>query len=89
MRAIREGKDFAQCVERLGGYRAIDRGMEPILDGLMRNPFGFKFFENDWCRLRYAKTEPIEDIVPGLIVIFTIDENNDVTLEWVEEDIPF
>lgn len=89
MRAIREGPDFRKCVEQLGGYRAIDEAMEPIIDGLMRNPYGFHSFENDWCRLRYARTKPIDDRIPPLIVIFTIDSDNSVTLEWVEEDAEY
>jgi len=80
MRQILEGPDFQQCVERLGGHRAIDLAMEPIIDGLMRNPFGFKYFENNWVKFRYARTKPIGGIVPGLIVVFSIDENKNVIL---------
>src|SRR4051794_664187 len=68
------------------GHRAIDLAMEPIIDGLMRNPFGFKYFENNWVKFRYARTKPIGGIVPGLVVVFSIDENKNVILNWVEED---
>lgn len=84
MRQIIEGPEFAKCVERLGGYRAIDRALETIIESLMRNPFGFQSIENDWVRIRYARTRMIEGYIPPLIVAFTIDENNNVILEWVE-----
>jgi len=50
----------------------------------MRNPFGFPLIENDWVRIRYARTTMIEGYIPPLVVAFVIDENNDVILEWVE-----
>lgn len=84
MRQIIEGQYFAECVERLGGYRAIDLALETIIDGLQVNPFGFPVFENDWCRIRYARTTMIEGYIPPLIVAFVITEENDVVLEWVE-----
>ena len=58
--------------------------METIIEALMRNPFGFPSIENDWVRIRYARTTMIEGYIPPLIVAFVIDENNDVILEWAE-----
>lgn len=84
MREIIEGEYFAQCVERLGGYRAIDLALETIIDALMRDPYGFPYIENDWVRIRFAKTRMIEGYIPALVVAFTIDRNNNVVLEWVE-----
>jgi len=58
--------------------------LETIIEALMRNPFGFPSIENDWVRIRYARTTMIEGYIPPLIVAFVIDENNDVILEWAE-----
>lgn len=58
--------------------------METIIEALMRNPFGFPSIQNDWVRIRYARTTMIEGYIPPLIVAFVIDENNDVILEWAE-----
>jgi hypothetical protein len=84
VRNIIEGPNFSECVARLGGYRAVDRALETIIEALMRNPFGFPSIQNDWVRIRYARTTMIEGYIPPLIVAFVIDENNDVILEWAE-----
>jgi hypothetical protein len=84
VRNIIEGPHFSECVARLGGYRAVDRALETIIEALMRNPFGFPLIENDWVRIRYARTTMIEGYIPPLVVAFVIDENNDVILEWIE-----
>jgi hypothetical protein len=84
VRQITEGEYFAECVERLGGYRALDLALETILDALLLNPFGFPLIENDWCRIRYARTRMIEGYIPPLIVAFVINEDNDVILQWAE-----
>lgn len=54
------------------------------MEGLVSNPFGFPLLENDWCRIRYARTRMIEGYIPPLIVAFVITEDNNVVLEWVE-----
>lgn len=84
MRQIIEGEYFATCVERLGGYRAIDLALETIIEALMQNPYGFPLIQNDWCRIRYARTTMIEAYIPPLIVAFTIDDENNVILQWAE-----
>jgi hypothetical protein len=84
VREIIEGAYFAKCVEQLGGYRAIDLAMETIIDALLLNPYGFPFIENDWVRIRYARTKMIEGYIPALVVAFVIDEDANVVLEWVE-----
>jgi hypothetical protein len=84
VRNIIESDHFSKCVESLGGYRAIDRALETIIEALVRNPYGFPSIENDWVRFRYARTTMIEGYIPALVVAFTINDNNDVVLEWVE-----
>jgi hypothetical protein len=84
VRSIIEGEYFAECVERLGGYRAVDLALETVIEALLRNPFGFPLIENDWCKIRYARTKMIEGYIPPLVVAFIVNENNDVILEWAE-----
>jgi hypothetical protein len=84
VRNVIEGAYFADCVARLGGYRAIDRALETVIEALMRNPYGFQLIENDWVKIRYAKTAMIEGYIPPLIVAFTIDADGNVVLEWAE-----
>jgi hypothetical protein len=84
MRSIRYAASFDAAVERLGGYRFVDEALEPILDGLYRNSWGFRVIENDWIRFRYVITKPTENL-PALFVTFQIELNNDVTMLHAEE----
>jgi hypothetical protein len=84
VRQIIEGEYFAESVERLGGYRAVDLALETIIEALMQNPYGFPLIENDWCKIRYARTTMIEGYIPPLVVAFIITEENDVVLQWAE-----
>lgn len=85
MRELIEAESFKEAVLKLGGHRAIDEVLEPIIEALYRNPQGFPFFENQWVSFRYARTKALE-FVPPLVVIFTIEPNGDVVLRHVEED---
>lgn len=87
MRQIIASKDFDRAVLELGGYRAIDEALEPIIEGLLRNPYGFEKFENDHISFRYARTKST-GWVPALVVIFSINEEKNVVLEHIEKD-PF
>ena len=83
-RSIRYSADFEDCVARLGGWRAVDEALEPIIDGLRLEPYGFPRVENDHVSIRYAHTDRC-GAVPALVVAFTIDEDRNVTLEWCDE----
>jgi hypothetical protein len=86
MREIIEAESFKEAVKKLGGHRAIDEALEPLIEALYRNPQGFPSFKNQWVSFRYARTKTLE-FVPPLVVIFTIDLNSgDVILQHVEED---
>jgi hypothetical protein len=85
MREIIESDEFKAAVQRLGGHRAVDDALEPIIEALYLNPYGFEFFQNDWVSFRYARTKRLE-FVPALVVMFTIQANGDVILQHVEED---
>lgn len=82
-RTIAYSEEFDAGVEQLGGYRAINRALETVIDGLSRNPFAFEKFETDEFSFRYARTRRIGTI-PELYVIFTIDADRTVTLQRVE-----
>lgn len=84
-RQIIYSKEFDAAVEILGGYRAIDRVLEAVIDGLDRNPYGFNKFENDFISFRYAITKPSDD-APSLIVVFIVNDAKDVILEHIEEN---
>jgi hypothetical protein len=84
-REIIYSHEFTKGVEALGGYRAVDRALESIMDGLEKNPYGFHIYESDSLSFRFAISKPIDDM-PSLVVIFTITKNKDVTLEWIEEN---
>ena len=58
------------------------------MDGLYHDPFGYPHIENDFVRIRYAITKQIMDIKP-LCVHFSIDDNNDVELLYVEEHLAY
>lgn len=85
-RQIIYGLAFTRGVETLGGYRSLDRAIDTVLDALYRNPFGFNKFENDHISFRYAITEVTADL-PSLVIVFSIGENGDVTLEHIEEKL--
>jgi hypothetical protein len=84
MRQIIESEQFNKAVRALGGHRAIDEALEPIIEALYLNPYGFEFFQNEWTSFRYARTKEV-DFIPPLVVIFTI-ENGNAILQHVEED---
>ncbi|WP_223478812.1 hypothetical protein [Oricola indica] len=85
MRQIIASSGFDEAVIALGGYRAIDLAMEPLIDGLIRDPYGFPSFESDLISFRYVRTKRV-GIVPALVFVFSIDGDKNVVLEHVEED---
>ncbi len=85
MRQIVESESFKEAVRNLGGHRVVDEALEPIIEALYRHPYGFEFFQNDWVSFRYTRTRALE-FTPPLVVIFTIEPNGDVILQYVEED---
>lgn len=87
-RKIIEEHSFSDAALRLGAY-AVDRAMEPIIEALVRRPYGFHSIENDFVRFRYAVTKQIGNI-PPLVVTFTIDDDGTVRLRHVEKaDFPY
>lgn len=83
MRTVIFSAQFDKCVEELGGYRALDVVLDPVVDGLGRNPWSFEKFETDHFSFRWARTKKRGDI-PPLFVIFEINEDRTITLQRVE-----
>ena len=86
MRVIRESAEFTRAAAALAHAELVDTALDPIIDSLRRNPYGFALFENEWCKIRYAQTEAIGDVLPPLLVAFSIEEDDSVTLNWIEEN---
>lgn len=83
MRSIISSHEFDRQVEALGGAKALDEVFLPLVDVLTVNPYSFPLFENDFTSFRYALTKE-NAVTPALAIIFTIDENKNVVLEWIE-----
>lgn len=74
-----------EAANRLGGYERIDSALEAVYIGLAINPYDFPVIESDhFYRTRYLVTLPTGSL-PGLVWLFTIGEDNNVTLTHVEE----
>lgn len=86
MPQIIESREFRRAVNALGGHRVIDPALEPIIEALYHNPHGFPLHSNEWMNFRYARTKALPT-TPALVVIFTIEPNDDVILQHVEEDL--
>lgn len=89
MRSIIWSEEFARDVEHSGGARLIDEALSPVMDSLMRNPYGFRIFENDFTSFRYAKTAAIPGKAGELTIVFTIEPDKSVVLRMLVEDLPF
>lgn len=89
MRQIIWSEDFTASVDALGGAAVVDQALEPVLEALSRNPYGFQHIENDWVSFRVVRTKAIGFDVPALVIVFTIDEDKNVVLQLAEEDLPF
>lgn len=85
-REIVETEEFRAAVEKLGGARFVDEALSTIMDGLMRNPYGFPKWESDlgFLSFRWARTTRI-GLIPPLVFIFRIEKGT-VYLEHVEEE---
>jgi hypothetical protein len=75
--------EFDEQAKVLGGIKIIDQALRPVIDVLERNPRAFGVIQTSWFRVRYAITRQFGNI-PPLLVIFSIDEDDDVLMEWIE-----
>jgi hypothetical protein len=86
MRSIITTAEFDQQVEQLGGARAIDEVLGPLMEALVGDPYGFEKFETDGYSFRWLTTK--ETVwTPALYVIFIIDpvDHYNVVLTHIEE----
>lgn len=74
-RSIVYSHECSTAADRLGGWRQLDAVLEPILDGLRRNPYGYPKYECDWCSVRYVVTKATGRL-PSLAWYFTINKQN-------------
>jgi hypothetical protein len=87
-RRIRSSREFDRQVEALGGYEKLDLVLDPVVDGLYTDPYGYTVIQDDWMPLcRYARTVPVDDL-PAFVVLFVIEEDGGVELQeiWPDED---
>jgi len=84
LRSIISTHEFDLQVEALGGAKALDEALSPLMEALATNPYGFRRFENDFTSFRYALTKETT-LTPAMAIVFTIDENKNVVLERIEE----
>lgn len=86
-RRVRSSHDFDHQVGRLGGYEKLDLVLNPVVDGLYIDPYGYNIIQHDLIPLcRYARTIP-QDELPAFIVLFVIEEDGGVELReiWPDE----
>jgi hypothetical protein len=87
-RRIYSDAEFDQQVAALGGYEKLDPALNPVIDGLYDDPYGYPIIQNDWISLRrYARTIP-QNGLPGFVVTFVIQEDGTIELceIWPDED---
>jgi hypothetical protein len=79
---------FTAEVNALGGYKHLDRAIDPAVDALSRNPYAAHKFETPLVSFRYIITKPVEEL-PSYAIVFVIAENDDVLLEHIEENLSY
>jgi hypothetical protein len=89
-RRVRSSHEFDHQVEALGGYEKLDPVLNPVVDGLYIDPYGYNIIQHDLIPLcRYARTIPQDDgSLPAFIILFVIEEDGGVELReiWPDED---
>ena len=88
MRRIIYLEEFDAQARALGGINFINEALRPVIDGLERNPRTYRYIQTEWYRIRYAITRPHGNF-PALLVYFSIDEDDDIIMEWVELYDPY
>jgi hypothetical protein len=87
-RRVYSDAEFDQQVSALGGYEKLDLVLNPVIDGLYDDPYGYPLIQNDWIPLRrYARTVPQIDL-PSFVITFVIQEDGTIELSeiWTDED---
>jgi hypothetical protein len=87
-RRVYSSAEFDQQIAALGGYENLDFVLNPVIDGLYDDPYGYYLIQEDLIPLRrYAHTIP-QDGLPSFVVTFVIQEDGTVELceIWPDED---
>lgn len=84
-RTIREEKSFSECVEQLGGHGRVDELIGHLKWRLARDPISFSFQVSPNRRTRQAFTEDLADSVPVMRVFFSVEDDELVSLLWIED----
>jgi hypothetical protein len=88
MRRIIYLEEFDAQAHVLGGVKFIDDALRPVIDALERNPRAYRYIQTEWFRMRYAATKPRGNF-PAFLVYFSIEEDDDVIMEWIEIYDPY
>jgi hypothetical protein len=84
-RTIREEKSFSECVQRLGGPGYVDELIGHLKWRLSRDPISYSFQVSPRLRTRVAFTEELGDSVPVMRVFLTVEDDELVSLLWIEQ----
>jgi hypothetical protein len=88
VRSVIYDRSFDAAIEELGGYKLLDPVIDAVVNGISNNPYAFSKFENDFLSFRYAVTEAAENF-PSLVIVFRIEKDGSVCLEYIEENFSY
>lgn len=89
MREIRVSIECNECVERLGGWKAVDVAWSVVADAISRNPYACPLVEYDnVASVRYIITDPIGTL-PALVWSFEIENDRAISVRFLEEYEPY
>jgi hypothetical protein len=79
-----------ECVRKLGGYRQVDELIGHLKWRLARDPISYSFQPSPKLKTRQAFTEELAESVPVMRVFFVIENDNLISLLWIEnaDDVP-
>jgi hypothetical protein len=74
-----------ECVRKLGDYRQIDELIGHLKWRLARDPISYSFRPSPKLKTRQAFTEELADSVPVMRVFFVIENEDLISLLWIED----
>lgn len=80
--------EFDDQARAIGGIHFVGAALRPVIEALENNPRAFRYIQTEWFRVRYAITKPHGNF-PAFLAYFSIDEDDDVLMEWVEIYVPY
>ena len=70
--------EFDDQARAIGGIHFVGAALRPVI----------RYIQTEWFRVRYAITKPHGNF-PAFLAYFSIDEDDDVLMEWVEIYVPY